>query len=211
MRSLLMLAMVVIVGIYVVPTFMATFTQAHTIEVNTTGGLPELNCLSCHQYIQDELNSTTLTELIYIAHRNAAGNSSYTSGWLTPKINNQTNSQVCLMCHLAEFKITGSHSQTLVRTCIDVDCHGNANMTNNTAYPTAGRMGLKLGNVSNVHGRWFAGISGEPSRYRNETGDAYSQGHLACLGCHAGVSLDISIDQGSFPHTNASAERKRYL
>jgi hypothetical protein len=211
MRAVLTFVAVVIVGIYVIPSFTASFSGGHTIELNKTGGLPALKCLACHQYIQDELTSTSATQLVLQAHSDAAGNSSYTSRWLTSKINNQTNNQVCLLCHIAELTIAGSHTQSIVRTCIDVDCHGNANITNNTAYPTAGSVGPKLGNTSNVHGRWFAGISEYPSKYFNETGAYYSKGYLACLGCHTEVNLDLNITQGSFPHDNPSAERRRYL
>lgn len=213
LASLLMFFLV-IAGIYFLPSAIATFAGSHTMEWNASGNASALDCIACHQYIFEELNNTVSQNTLQ-AHMNAAGNASYTEGWLNLTINNGTSSSpnyvaACQLCHLAQMRSSGSHTQTVLRACIDLDCHGTNETTNNSAYPAAGMVGRYLGNVSNIHGNWFVGMSNYLSEYVNETNVNYTKGYWACLGCHTYVALNINVTEGTFAHDNLSAARQRY-
>lgn len=205
----LLIILLIVVAVYVLPFIIATLAGSHTMEFNVTGA-GSLECAKCHKNILAELNSTGNSRSVLQAHRNAAGNTSYTTGWLTPNITNTTDSGVCLLCHLAQVQVQGSHTQVLVRACTDLDCHGTNESTNNTAYDV-GDVGLDLGNKTNLHERWFDAMSGYYSTYQNETGANYTKGYWACLGCHTHVEVNINATEEAYPHDNASAEQRRYL
>jgi len=207
----LLILCVLIAGVYVLPGVIATFAGSHTIERNESGRAASLECVECHAYISEELNNTAASRSILQKHRNAAGNESYTKGWLNLTIDNTTEYGVCQLCHLAQEPIIGGHTQTIVRVCTDQDCHGNNATTNNTAYPAAGIVGSHLGNVTNVHGNWFKAMSGMYSNYTNETGANYTLDYWACLACHTSVEVDRNISEGSFAHNDENAARDRYL
>ncbi len=214
--KILLIALVIVAGIYFFPQATAKFAGSHSWEANRTGGAANLQCVRCHQYIVDEWNATLDSRNAFAKHRAAAGNASYTSALLNPNVTNTTTSKFCLMCHLAKITVPTSHSQILVRVCIDINCHGNNATTNNTFYPEAGSMGVKLGNFTNVHERWFDALSGFSTSLLNETGANYSQGFFACFGCHTQVG--VNIERGgtgeSYAHNDTSAfddKRRRYL
>ncbi len=202
---------VLVVGIYVFPTVIATFAGSHTLERNESGGAASLQCTTCHEYILEELSTTAASSGILQKHRNAAGNSSYTEGWLNLTIDNTTEYGVCQLCHLGQTLVVGRHTQTVVRVCTDPDCHGNNATTNNTAYYAAGIVGSHLGNVTNVHGNWFKAMGALSSNYTNETGTNYTLDYWACLACHTSVEIDKEITEGSFAHDDPNAGRDRYL
>lgn len=214
-KVLLLLSVLIITGIYFLPSAMARFAGGHTLELNSTGGAASLACTSCHQYIYDELNATSASEQVLIAHRNAAGNTTYTSTLLNPRVTNTTESKLCLMCHLAKIPINVSHTQVIVRVCTDPSCHGTNESSENTVYPDAGGMGPKLGNVLNVHETWFDQFSGFESQYMNETGVNYTKGYWTCMGCHTAVGVQINkTGTEYFAHDNINAfndQPRRYL
>jgi len=91
-----------------------------------------------------------------------------------------------------------------------LDCHGNNQSTNNTAYLAAGRVGPQLGE-ENVHQAWFNAMSGSISDIKNETGANYTKAYWACLGCHTYVGVNMNVTKAQFNHSNASASKRRYL
>jgi len=215
MKHLLLLALA-IAFIYTLPTAIARFVGTHTWEINQTNGSRSINCVRCHSYILDELNTNTLTNETHQKHKNAAGNSSYTQGWLNLTIYNSSDFSVCQLCHLNQLSATPSHTKVTIRTCVDLDCHGSNATTNNTAY-AAGLMGPKLGGSNesaptNVHMRAFNQMSALNSSYLNETGDNYKQGFYFCLGCHTYIEFGINYNgTESYAHDNSSDSRRRYL
>lgn len=207
--DILLVILLVVAGIYVMPSVIASFQGTHTWEVNATAGGMGLRCNECHSYILSEMTAGDGSD-VFQAHRNAAGNEAYTKGLLNLEIDNTTDYGTCQLCHLAKMRINESHTQVVVRVCTDPNCHGSKEGTNNTLYYT-GVVGPQLGNTSNVHGSWFSGMYSYYSSYRNETGAAYTKGYWACLGCHTHVDTDVKITEGTFAHNDASAARKRYL
>ncbi len=208
--STILVIFLVVAVIYILPSVTARFSGSHTMEFNESTRTAGLQCMNCHTYIFDELNATENSRNTLQKHMNAAGNTSYTSGWLTANITNTTQSGVCLLCHLAQVDMPGSHTKTMIRACTDTDCHGNNQSTNNTAYRAAGRVGPQLG-AENVHQPWFNAMSSSVSRIQNETGSNYTKGYWACLGCHTSVRVNINVTEVPFSHTNASASKRRYL
>lgn len=79
------LAIVMIAGIYVLPSIVATFAGSHTLTHNapgsTGGSSKKLNCFKCHQYIQDEANlaGNANVQDIYAEHYAASKNVAYTT------------------------------------------------------------------------------------------------------------------------------------
>ncbi|NOZ76282.1 MAG: hypothetical protein GXO65_01090 [Euryarchaeota archaeon] len=153
----LLMVVLVILGVYILPTAFARFAGAHTMELNQSSGVEGLNCIACHEIIYDELNATAARATAQV-HRNAAGNASYTQPWLNMTLDNTTEVAICYLCHRAQTDATGSHTKGVVRACTDLDCHGTNESTNNTAYPTAGNVGPVLGG-HNVHEPFFDGMS----------------------------------------------------
>ncbi len=214
--KIFLIALLIVAGIYLFPQATAKLTGGHAWEVNRTGSAANLQCTRCHQYIVEELNTTLESRNTFARHRRAAGNSSYTSTLLNPNVANTTTDKFCLMCHLAKITVPRSHTQILVRACIDVNCHGNNGSTNNTFYPEAGGMGFRLGNFTNVHERIFDVHSGFSSGLPNETGANYSQGFFLCLGCHTQVGINIErLGEGeSYAHNDTNefaGNPRRYL
>jgi len=208
----LILSAMVVLGMYLMPSTIARFAGSHSWELNATGGAATMECIRCHQYIYDELSATTESREVLTAHRNAAGNETYTSTLLTSNVSNKTNSELCLMCHLAKIRISTSHTQIIVRPCIDTSCHGtNESYENESLYPDARGMGPKLGKI-NVHENVFDDFSGFISPLLNETGANYSRGYFLCLGCHTQVSVQINkTGTESFAHNDNSQTQRRYL
>ena len=196
--------------IYILPSVTAKFSGSHTVEFNESTRTAGLQCMKCHTYIFDELNATENSRNTLQKHMNAAGNTSYTSKWLTSNITNATTSGVCLLCHLVQVDLKGSHTKTIIRACTDLDCHGNNQSTNNTAYRAAGNVGPQLG-AKNVHQTWFNSMSDSISNIQNETGKNYTKAYWTCLGCHTYVGVNINVIETPYNHSNASAPQRRYL
>jgi hypothetical protein len=206
----ILIIFIVVASIYVLPLITARFAGSHTAEFNATSGPAAMECTGCHSNILSELQATTESQRVFQIHADAAGNTSYVRDFLTSNITNSTDSNVCMLCHLAQTRITDSHTQLVVRACTDLDCHGNNATTNNTGYPTTGNVGIKLGET-NAHERWFDALSGTDSLNRNETGDYYSHSFWTCLGCHTGVGVDIDSTEALYPHDNAEDPQRRYF
>ena len=206
----ILLIFIIVASIYVLPLISARFSGSHTAEFNVSGGPAAMDCTGCHSNILSELQATTESARVYQIHADAAGNTSYVRDFLTSNITNSTTSSVCLLCHLAQTQITESHTQLVVRACTDLDCHGSNVTTNNTGYPTAGNVGVKLGET-NVHERWFDALSGTDSFNQNETGAYYSHSFWACLGCHTGVGVDIDSTEALYPHDTFGDDQRRYF
>lgn len=209
--GVLLLLFAIVAGLFIMPELTARFAGTHTMEVGPSG-VKNLTCTKCHEYILDELNATEASRIVYAKHRAAAGNTSYTQGWLNLTIDNSTEFGICQMCHLSQIADTQAHTKTVVRACIDLDCHGNNETTNNTYY-AAGNMGPLLGS-KNVHERVFDTLSGIDSTYYNETGDAYSRGVFFCITCHTAVQSQLTYQEGVteyFLHNDSDVTRRRYL
>jgi hypothetical protein len=214
-KALLLIGLGVL-GVYVIPTAVARYSGSHTWEVNSTDGVASVNCVNCHGYILNELNSTAATETVLNAHTDAAGNSSFTQNWLNLTIDNTTQQGVCQLCHINQLSSTVSHTKVTIRACTDQDCHGDNSSTNNTAYPE-GRMGPYLGGTNtsdptNVHMRIFNQISDFDSGYRNETSVDYKEGFFFCIGCHTTTEFEITR-QGTeeLNHSDFNEPKRRYL
>lgn len=206
----LILIMAIIMGIYVLPSVSARFAGTHTIEYNATAGVSSVKCHVCHQAFYFELSAGNDAGNTTQVHKNAAGNKSYTQGWLNMSIVNTTEYGVCHLCHRPQVDVNLSHSQGIVRVCTDLDCHGSNESTNNTAYSDAGNVGPVLGG-DNVHSPWFDGMSNFDARYKNETADSYTLDYYACLGCHTNIIVTRNTTRIPFPHTNATALKDRYI
>ncbi len=214
-RALLLIGLGIL-ALYMIPSAVARYAGSHTWELNETAGVEGVNCVKCHDYVRSELNQSSLTRPVFEAHRNAAGNQSYTSGWLNLTIDNTTAYGACFLCHLNQLSATASHTKVTLRVCTDLDCHGTNATTNNTAYD-AGSMGPRLGgpdelNPTNVHMRMFNQMYNVSSGYLNETGSDYKQGFYLCLGCHTQANIEI-VREGSeeYDHTDPDAAQRRYL
>jgi cytochrome c553 len=206
-----LLIILLVLGVYVLPTAFARFAGTHTMEVNKSAGISGLDCIACHQIIFDELNATAASRATTQAHRNAAGNTSYTRNWLNMTIDNTSEVGVCYLCHRPQTDVINSHTMGVVRACTDLDCHGNnGTVWNNTAYPSAGQVGRVLGG-HNVHEPFFDGMSAYDSRYINETGSNYTLGFWACLGCHTEVTVTRNLTKTPFQHNDPNQGRKRYI
>lgn len=215
-----LLIITIIMGIYVLPSVFARFAGTHTMEINQTEGIASFECQKCHQILHDELTATDAAGNTTQAHLNAAGNSSYTTGWLSMTIDNTTDYGICHFCHRPQAEMASSHTQTIVRACTDTDCHGNNDTTNNTAYPTAGQVGNILGATwgggqevtsGNVHAPWFNGMSNYVHRYQNETGTNYTLDYYACLACHTDVTVIRNTTKKPFAHDDPAAFKDRYI
>lgn len=206
----LLLIFLAAASIYVLPFIAANFQGSHTSELNASGGVNALDCTGCHSNILSELTANAESTRVFQMHSNAAGNTTYTSNFLSPNITNSTNSRVCMLCHLAQVSVTESHTQLVVRPCTDLDCHGSNATTNNTLYPTAGNVGVKLGST-NAHEGWFDALSGITSTRQNETGAYYSKDFYTCLGCHTGTHANINTTEAAYPHDDAGASARRYF
>jgi hypothetical protein len=205
-----------ILGIYVIPSAVARYSGSHTWDVNETGGVSDINCVKCHQYIRNEMNTTVSTETVMNAHAAAAGNASYTEGWLNLTIDNSTTYGVCHLCHLNQLSSTSSHSKVTIRACVDLDCHGDNATTNNTAYQE-GTFGPQLGgsdptDPTNVHMRVFNQVSGFSGDHQNETGSDYKKGFFLCIGCHTQAEFEVTkTGTEGWNHSDVNAAKRRYL
>jgi hypothetical protein len=210
MRFVLILILVFIVtGIYLLPSLVATFYGSHTMETNTTpGGIENLNCRSCHEYIFEELNQTVAQDVLQ-RHGDAAGNKSYTWPWLQRNLSTQDYG-VCLLCHavITEYE-NQSHTGTVIRACTDINCHGTNQTSGTSAYPT-GQVGPILGK-DNVHAPWFDGMSNLTTNLINETGANYTKGFWTCLGCHTYIGVDKYVSKETFNHSYDPDEPNRYI
>ena len=225
----LLLGMVV-VGVYVLPSVTAKFQGSHTMEFNATENgktnASNMNCGACHGYIESELNQSadSPSAAVLEAHIGALNDRAYTNddndrlgGFL--ELGNITivgtdTGSVCPLCHAAEIKITGSHTQVVTRVCTDADCHGY----NNSADHGSATLVYQGQNVTqklngsqsvDVHGGWYSALeqinSNRPMANESEIAGShtvngkpsYGQGYLTCLACHThfGMSMNITRPQ----------------
>ncbi len=76
-KRILILICILILGIYMMPAMIATFSGSHTIE--SSSDARDLNCISCHEYIVRELNFSDASRLVFKTHAYAANNINYTT------------------------------------------------------------------------------------------------------------------------------------
>ncbi len=74
--TILILIVIIVLGIYAMPRILATFSGPHTIE---SGMSARLDCLSCHEYIGNEITISNESNRIFQKHAAAANNSNYTT------------------------------------------------------------------------------------------------------------------------------------
>ncbi len=196
----LVIAVILVMGIYILPSVTAKFSGSHTMELNQSIGVNGLQCMKCHTYILDELNATGPSQSVLQAHWNAAGNTNYVGANkdlnISAGINNVTVAGACRMCHLMEddaVNIAGTHTKITIRTCIDANCHGDSPGTGSTEYIDAGSVGGKLSNSSDAHSAFFGAMKGADSSYPNEDGGNYSAGFYACLACHTHLEMNMNL------------------
>lgn len=199
-RSVMLIA-VIIMGIYVLPSVIATFAGSHTIEYNQTG-VAMMDCGACHQYIVNELGATNTSMNVLNAHIAARANSTYTdnvSGWVKIGANTTpvTASNVCPLCHAAQAKITGAHTQVVTRVCDDEACHGYNGTGPPLVYATAQNVSQKLNSSADMHSRWYISLQNSSSKLVREEGGNYSRGWYSCLGCHTHVGVDLTLTRPS--------------
>jgi hypothetical protein len=212
----------VVVGIYVLPGVTAKFQGSHTMEFNasSTGvtNSTEMDCGACHAYIESELNATGVlgTAGVIKAHIRALNdraytndNNSFSGGFL--EIGNITigydePGKVCPLCHAAETKIDGSHTQVVTRVCTDADCHGY-NSTHPYARGEGGNITYagqniteKLNLSADVHSGWYWEMESlastrdmANSSYPNSYSGKYGKGYLTCLACHTHFGMNLNI------------------
>lgn len=75
--KIIVIIVIIIIGIYMMPKILATFSGPHTIE--SSSEIRDLNCISCHDYIVRELNSSDASRLVFEKHAEAANNTNYTT------------------------------------------------------------------------------------------------------------------------------------
>jgi hypothetical protein len=184
------------------------------MEVNTSAD--NLKCTPCHMYIVDEMNATTASRNVFQAHLNALDNPNYAYPGMElnfsrrpPKFGDAKRN-VCQLCHLAEQDsqaVDGTHTRLIVRACTDEDCHGNSTTEGvfSGTYATAGQVGLRLGNSTDVHSGWFKGMEQQSSIYQNEDGGNYSKGFYACLGCHTHIGVAFNVTRPNSFNVNLTA------
>lgn len=68
---------IAILGIYMMPAILATFYSPHTIE--SSSDARDLKCISCHDYIAREFNSSDESRRVLDKHAAAANNINYTT------------------------------------------------------------------------------------------------------------------------------------
>lgn len=203
--TLILFLLVIVAGVYVLPSAMAKFAGTHTMEFNQTGGVKTLECRDCHQYIFDELNATDRSREVLQVHKNAAANDTYTVNYFNFNISDETTDlATCQLCHLSNRTIT-SHTFTVVRACTDIYCHGNNETSNSTYAPNirAANVGPNL-SAKNVHEDWFDGMSGYNSTRVNESNINYTKGYWACLGCHTNVEVSMNVTKATYDHNDSS-------
>ncbi len=193
------LAAIVVTGVYVLPSVVATFAGSHTLELNLTKApgerILDLKCGQCHQYIVNEVNDTTVSTLVGARHYSASANTTYMAyvANMTPAT---SYSNMCKLCHYTNDTTVsgGTHTVAIVRPCTWSTCHGNSTDYAQTGqYAQAGQVGRKLGNTTEVHSRWFKGLELEDSNYMAPDNTIVDKSYYACLGCHSHVGIDFNI------------------
>ncbi len=198
---MILLAGLVVMGIYVLPSVVATFSGSHSMEYNDTTKKAGLACMNCHTYITDELNISTSSRSVLQAHRDAAGNTNYVGDGKNISVLNVDNSTItgaCQMCHLMEtgaVGIAGSHTDITIRVCTDTDCHGNNATAGTSEYPVAGSVGTNLTADTDAHSGWFDAMENVNSSYIDEDGVYYKSGFYACMACHTHAEMNMNISR----------------
>jgi len=217
----LLLAMIVVTGVYVMPSVVAKFAGSHTMEANKTASAAGMECGNCHTWITDELDATSVATPVLNAHIFARGDPDYAN--LTtgeggvelniPKNTSTTTKQnVCPLCHQAQTSVSGTHTRVVTRVCTDPACHGDSQVYGaNGSYPNAGAVGINLSNANDSHSAWFSGLEGYNSSRPIEFATAaksgydyddmklitgstnYTAGYYACLGCHTHTGLLFTL------------------
>lgn len=227
----------VVIGVYVLPSVTAKFQGSHTMEFNASSNgvtnATEMDCGACHKYIETELNATGVlgTAGVIKAHIRALNDRAYTNdnntdgGFLqlgNITIGYDEPGKSCPLCHAAEVKIDGSHTQVVTRVCTDADCHGY-NSSHSYAGQAAGTIVYadgqniteKLNLTTDVHSGWFWALEDIASTrdmantsYPNQHSGKYGQGYLSCLGCHThfGMNMNITRPQSFINNISIAAD-----
>jgi cytochrome c2 len=208
-----MLMGTIVLGIYVLPSVTAKFAGSHTMEANTTGGVTEVQCGNCHQYIQDELNLSdgSLSDDVVTAHITALQDTNYAnaSNQSAPlkmdAITDADITTVCHLCHKVQSGVSGGHTQVTIRACTDSACHGY-NSSASPLYSSKLNITEKLGSPYDAHNVWYNAMT-SASPYKaddvdgwagdlvNQTavsGGNYTIAFYTCLGCHTHVGIEFS-------------------
>lgn len=217
----LILSIVVVSGIYVLPSVIATFAGSHSMEVNTTGTLGDYSdfytpgcgychegrnvlknfprCTACHEYILNELNATANSRNVLAKHTPP----------YTPFNEQGRESEVnyaCVMCHHPpKINFAGTHTRVGVVAC--TYCHGNSTDpgvfdTGNEGHPAKGRpnetawVGPKLASSYDGHSNWFKGMETTDSIYSFPGENrSFSAGFYACLACHTHLEMNMKLSR----------------
>lgn len=219
--TLLTIAAIIILGLYVLPGVTARFAGSHTWELNRTGGASALQCGKCHQYIVDEAHLSGVVGNVTWQHRRASNESRYinASSILIKVPTPQGNEyDFCNMCHVVESGISyAGHTKVTIRVCTDGDCHGDHTNASNQSYklgvyPTALNITQKIKASQDPHSKFYNGLATATSTY-SEEGDSesaeassgtYNAGFYACIGCHTRVGVQINITRPNIYKFNLS-------
>lgn len=166
-KSALLLLATVVVGIYVLPSVTARFAGSHTVEVNMGAGaagqgVGNLQCLQCHQNIQDEAEATSLSLGVLSAHNASDGGKAI----------------VCAVCHTVN---NNSATHTMVETvnCTDALCHGKSGIGASSSRAT--NASINLNNSADAHSGWSNALEA------SSVGKS-----ATCLACHTHVEVTFN-------------------
>ncbi len=206
-RAILLLFAVGALGVYALPNIAATFAGVHTMEVNRSLAIGQrvlqVNCASCHTWIVDELKAGSIANSVFLQHRNASQNTTYTYSVFKNNTSEGDGSstwndtRTCQMCHVLESSSVGlGHTQAFVRVCASPECHGNGTATDNTVFTWTGNITPKLNSSTDAHKMFFRKLDAldNPSGYADPaTGQNWTAGYFACMACHTHVGMRYSI------------------
>lgn len=207
---MLLLVGIVVLGIYILPNVIATFSGSHTMEYNVSAGVGGLACDRCHTYIYNELNLSAGSNSEYVLqqHMTASNNPAYVNVSGTgnrlriANVSGGTVTGACQICHLMEqdaINIAGTHTKITIRTCTDIDCHGNSTADTGSSEHTTGtgiNLTYNLSRPADAHSSWYEAMEAQTSTLEREDGGGnYSTGFYACMGCHAHVEMNMNISR----------------
>ncbi len=188
-------------GVYLFPTLLVYY-PGHIEWSNNVSVRTDLICLNCHPRIEKEIEYPYAVGSVKWAHLNASTVSLYVGKGAIINISKTPDGSIdelCWMCHIQEDDWTWNRStpHAVIRVCTDIDCHGDEkqetsgiiwgeHMTNITG---------RISQNKDSHSHFYNPLKGLLSNVMNEDGGNYSQGYIACLGCHTYKGFDMILER----------------
>lgn len=134
--------------------------------------------------------------------------------------------ELCRLCHDGDLYNLSAHA-AITRTCDDDRCHGNAKNNYNApallgSYYNVTGAGYILAQ-NNAHSFYYLNASNASSQYgagkpfnstpgnADPSGIYLSRGYYACVSCHSGIVLNVTVVSAPpYPHNNSSDPQRRY-